>query len=167
LSGNTAAGASNGLYRSIYTGTTTLKNTLVADGCTGTPTSGDYNLDSGSSCGFSQPHDLKNTNPLLGLLQVNAPGSTATQALLPGSPAVDRGGTSANGCPTTDQRGVSRPQGSACDIGAYELIPPRPAPPPRPGPVLGPPPPAPIPPSRPAGVPASGGPPAPIPIPRR
>jgi len=167
LSGNTAAGASNGLYRDSGAGPTTLKNTLVADGCTGTITSGDYNLESGTSCGFTQPHDLKKTNPLLGPLQVNAPGSTATHALPGGSPAVDRGGTSANGCPTTDQRGVSRPLGSACDIGAYELIPPRPVPPSRPGPVLGPPPPAPIPPSKPAGVPASGGPPAPIPIPRR
>jgi fibronectin type 3 domain-containing protein len=26
------------------------------------------------------------------------------------------------GCSGTDQRGVSRPQGSACDIGAYEMI---------------------------------------------
>jgi len=167
VSGNTAAGASNGLYRDSGAGPTTLKNSLVADGCTGAIISGDYNLDSGSSCGFTQPHDLRNTNPLLGPLQVNAPGSTATHALLSGSPATDRGGTSANGCPATDQREVARPQGSACDIGAYELILPNSAPPPRPGPALGPPPPAPIPPSRPAGAPASGGPPAPIPIPRR
>jgi len=166
LSGNTAAGASNGLHRESSAGPTTLKNTLVADGCTGTITSGDYNLESGTSCGFTQPHDLRNTNPLLGPLQINAPGSTATHALLAGSPAVNRGGTSANGCPATDQRGVSRPQGGACDIGAYELIPPNPAPPPRPGPVVGPPPPAPLPPSG-RGMPASGGPPAPAPMPRR
>ena len=25
------------------------------------------------------------------------------------------------GCPATDQRGVNRPQGSACDIGAFEF----------------------------------------------
>lgn len=35
----------------------------------------------------------------------------------PGGPAVDIGGES---CPTTDQRGVSRPQGASCDAGAYE-----------------------------------------------
>ncbi len=144
----------------------TLKNSLIADSCLGTIVSGDYNLDSGSSCGFTQPHDLRNTNPLLVPLQVNAPGSTATHALRGGSPAVDRGGTSANGCPAIDQRGVSRPQGSACDIGAYELIPPNPAPPPRPGPVLGPPPPAPLPPGG-RGMPASGGSPVPAPMPRR
>ncbi len=48
-------------------------------------------------------------------------------ALLPTSPAVDAipvaNCTDANGNPvTTDQRGVSRPQGKGCDIGAYELI---------------------------------------------
>lgn len=44
-------------------------------------------------------------------------GPTPTIALLPGSRAVDKGDTSLK----TDQRGVSRPQGSAPDIGAFEL----------------------------------------------
>ena len=39
-------------------------------------------------------------------------------ALLPGSKAIDAGGNS--GCTLTDQRGVARPVGSACDIGAFE-----------------------------------------------
>jgi hypothetical protein len=58
-------------------------------------------------------------DPKLDVLAVNAPGLTPTYALLPGSPAID-----AVTCPagiTTDQRGVPRPQGSLCDIGAYEL----------------------------------------------
>ena len=38
------------------------------------------------------------------------------------SPARDAGATS--GCPATDERGVRRPQGPACDIGAFELAPP-------------------------------------------
>ena len=45
---------------------------------------------------------------------------------MPGSPAIDAGNPS--GCRdfageliTTDQRGVARPQGAACDIGAYEF----------------------------------------------
>jgi hypothetical protein len=42
-------------------------------------------------------------------------------ALLPGSPAIDAGDDSV--CPPTDQRGVARPQGLACDIGAFELAP--------------------------------------------
>jgi|GEM_PF-649418 len=50
-------------------------------------------------------------------LQVNAPGNTATHALVTGSPAVD---AAPNG-PATDQRGVARPQGCAFDIGAFEV----------------------------------------------
>src|SRR5260370_10992209 len=43
-------------------------------------------------------------------------------ALLPGSSAIDRIPLAAchPGGITTDQRGVKRPQGLACDIGAYE-----------------------------------------------
>jgi hypothetical protein len=37
-----------------------------------------------------------------------------------GSPAIDTG--NATGCPPTDQRGVTRPQGLACDIGAVEYV---------------------------------------------
>ncbi len=46
-------------------------------------------------------------------------GPTHTIALVPGSPAIDAA-DSAN-CPPTDQRGVTRPQGAGCDIGAFEL----------------------------------------------
>jgi predicted outer membrane repeat protein len=46
-------------------------------------------------------------------------GPTETIALLSGSPAIDAG----SGCPATDQRGIVRPQGSHCDIGAYEFVP--------------------------------------------
>lgn len=45
-------------------------------------------------------------------------GGTQTYALLPGSPAIDAG--DAAYCPDADQRGVSRPQGAGCDIGAFE-----------------------------------------------
>ena len=56
-------------------------------------------------------------DPLLGPLQDNG-GFTQTMALEAGSPAIN-GGDNAN-CPTTDQRGITRPHGSHCDIGAYE-----------------------------------------------
>jgi uncharacterized repeat protein (TIGR01451 family) len=48
-------------------------------------------------------------------------GLTQTHALVGDSPAIDN----AENCqpPTTDQRGVTRPQGSACDIGSFELVP--------------------------------------------
>lgn len=64
--------------------------------------------------------------PLLGPLQANG-GPTWTHALLPGSPAIDRGAFNLDeACRSTDQRGEPRPTdgvGNAivrCDIGAYE-----------------------------------------------
>jgi beta-glucanase (GH16 family) len=48
-------------------------------------------------------------------------GPTLTHALTAGSPAIDAGDNGV--CPATDQRGVARPQGAACDVGAYEYVP--------------------------------------------
>jgi CSLREA domain-containing protein len=56
-------------------------------------------------------------NPRIGSLSTNG-GPTRTHALLTGSPAIDA--ASSADCPARDQRGVARPQGSACDIGSYE-----------------------------------------------
>ncbi len=53
-------------------------------------------------------------DPLLGSLT----GSPAYYPLLAGSPAIDA--ASSAHCLPEDQRGVSRPAGRACDIGAYE-----------------------------------------------
>jgi hypothetical protein len=62
-------------------------------------------------------------DPRLDPLGLNG-GPTETHALLAGSPALD---AVTNGCQTylgetlaTDQRGVARPKGTACDIGSYE-----------------------------------------------
>ena len=130
LSGN-SAGWGGGMYN--FESSPALRNTIVANSpsgrdCSGTPpTSEGYNLDSDGTCGFTGEGDLSNTDPLLGPLQDNG-GPTLTHALLPGSPSIDAipegaGGGGYNGAPTTDQRGVSRPQppGGDCDIGAYEL----------------------------------------------
>ncbi len=62
--------------------------------------------------------DASPVNPKLGPLGNNG-GTTPTLPLRLGSPAIDAGGTCPAGV-TTDQRGVTRPQGAACDIGAYE-----------------------------------------------
>ncbi|HEX6206446.1 MAG TPA: choice-of-anchor Q domain-containing protein [Solirubrobacterales bacterium] len=109
-----------------------IKNTIVA-GNTGpggasdcgavAMLTSDHNLSSDASCMFTDAGSKQNTNPLLAGLTNNG-GETDTLALLPGSPAIDAG-TNA-GCPATDQRGVARPQGSACDIGAFELAAPAP-----------------------------------------
>src|SRR6266581_2057117 len=111
----------------VNTASVTATGTIIADSTQGPNCFGNrfqepsgFNLDSGTSCRLSQPTDLTSTDPLLAKLASNG-GPTQTQALKPGSPAIDHGGTSANGCPPTDQRGVTRPQGPACDIGAFEL----------------------------------------------
>jgi hypothetical protein len=72
----------------------------------------------GTSCPGAQY-----TDPGLGLLADHG-GPTLTYALSPGSPAVDHVPSAGSGCVPTDQRGVPRPQGAACDAGAYELAPP-------------------------------------------
>jgi hypothetical protein len=77
-----------------------------------------YNIDSENSCYFNDSTDQRNTPPLLGTLQNNG-GPTSTHAITAGSPAFNRG--TCDGAPTTDQRGVTRPQGTYCDIGAFEL----------------------------------------------
>ncbi|MCC3650618.1 CSLREA domain-containing protein [Streptomyces sp. S07_1.15] len=110
-------------------GRLTLQNSIVA-GNTGEDSSGDckrafadiesqgHNLDSDGSCRLTAAGDLPSRAALVGPLADNG-GPTDTRALLPGSPALD----AAAHCPATDQRGVPRPQGAACDIGAYEHTP--------------------------------------------
>jgi CSLREA domain-containing protein len=106
----------------------TLKNTIVANSSSGGDCvalfTGSRNLieNPGNPC-FGGTGDIIGLDPLLGPLQNNG-GPTETQALLPGSPAIDAGDNT--GCPGDDQRGFSRPYDgnndgiSECDIGAYE-----------------------------------------------
>ncbi len=63
-------------------------------------------------------------NPELGSLKDNG-GPTPTMAIRAGSAAIDAIPARNDGCPATDQRGVRRAQGRACDIGAYEFAIPR------------------------------------------
>jgi uncharacterized repeat protein (TIGR01451 family) len=69
---------------------------------------------------------VQTTDPQLGVLTLNTPGDTRTMGIQQGSSAVDNGDDTALTADniTTDQRGVSRPQGSHTDIGAYEAPPP-------------------------------------------
>jgi hypothetical protein len=109
-------------------GTVTLINTIVANQVAGpdchttSVVSGGDNLDSDGTCSLSDTADRPNRDPLLGPLQDNG-GPTWTHALLPGSPAINAGTNT--GCPPTDQRGIERPQGPTCDIGAFEFGGPR------------------------------------------
>jgi uncharacterized repeat protein (TIGR01451 family) len=118
----------------FFGGTLTIANSLIAlqsggPNCYGPNSDAGYNLDDGTSCGFSAVnHSLSSTDPLLDPagLKDNG-GATQTIALVPGSPAIDAIPSGINGCGTTimtDQRGVSRPQGAGCEIGAFEFVPP-------------------------------------------
>ena len=128
-------------YGGIFNGGTLAgliaKNSIVANNpsggnCAGTFTSQGYNLSDDASCAasFTKTGDLNNSPAGLDTsgLQSNG-GLTQTIALLSTSPAVDAiplspinycTDTSGNAV-TADQRGETRPQGSACDIGAFEL----------------------------------------------
>jgi hypothetical protein len=108
----------------FYSGTT---NSFVSNGYN---LIGDAGNDGNATGAFNQTGDQVATaadpiNPMLGPLADNG-GPTMTHALLTDSPAIDAGPPTDGdpiACPppTTDQRGVSRPQGSACDIGTFEL----------------------------------------------
>jgi len=106
----------------------TLRNTIVANSasggnCVGTITNGGNNIDDGTTCGWvSASGSMSSTDPLLGALANNG-GPTQTFALLTGSPAIDGVTFNApNSAPSTDQRGVARPQGVRYDIGSYEWV---------------------------------------------
>lgn len=143
LSGNSSAFGAN-LHNDTTGSPMTVSESIVANGggggnnCSGSPAivDGGYNIDTGTSCGFSAAnHSMNSTNPELGPLASNG-GPAQTMALPPGSPAVNAIPVTVPGCAgSTDQRGVSRPQGPACDIGAYELI--MQAPPPPGGQIVG------------------------------
>jgi len=125
LTGNQSDGPGTGGNIFNDTAQLAISNTIVANSAVdgncfnseGVIHSGGHNLEDGNSCDFTDLDDLVNTLPLLGSLQDNG-GSTPTHALIENSPAIDKGDS--NLCPAIDQRGVSRLQGSDCDIGAYE-----------------------------------------------
>jgi len=125
----------------LNTSTSYPSNTLSSSDCSGghfgpnivpcVLNSLGYNLiGNNSNISFSVAiGDLVGTNsnpidPRLTPLQDNG-GPTFTHALLSDSPALNAGnpavpGSGGNACLATDQRGVTRPSGSQCDIGAYE-----------------------------------------------
>ncbi len=103
---------------------TTIQNSVLASN-TGGNCSASV-LDSGNNMTFAGggcPATFATGDPNLGPLQNNG-GSAQTISLAPGSAAIDKVPSTGAGCQVTDERGVKRPSGSACDIGAYEVAPP-------------------------------------------
>jgi hypothetical protein len=134
---NTALGASaQGGNLDLESGAAprSAKNSLIADGaadagsenCLGSLSSEGSNLEDRNECGLdSDSTSHVSTNARLGQLG-NHGGQLDTVPLLPGSSAVNRGNPA--GCSDSsfvtiavDERGVPRPQGARCDIGAFEF----------------------------------------------
>jgi CSLREA domain-containing protein len=79
--------------------------------------------DGGHNIGFGDPScpvGFGAGDPNLGPIQDNG-GPSQTISLGAGSSALDAVPATGAGCQATDERGVPRPTGSACDIGAYEV----------------------------------------------
>lgn len=132
LSGNTAINSGGGMYNrstsspvvenailwgnSAPTGSEIYNNastpTISSSDVQGCMPGGVWN----TACGTDGGGNL-DADPLLGALGTYS-GATQTLPLLPGSAAIDMGNDMS--CPATDQRGVARPQGAGCDMGAYE-----------------------------------------------
>lgn len=106
-----------GLYKSPN-GVVNLRNTIISGNaggdCFGRLAENIGNLIADGSC-FA---DLMG-DPMLGDLVEPEDGSPAYFPLLEGSPAIDAADDEF--CPDTDITGTPRPQGDACDIGAFEL----------------------------------------------
>jgi hypothetical protein len=116
-------------FRLFPNGSLTSFGSVVA-GCFVDPTtttSNGYNFSYDSSCGFTNTAQGDHQNagdPVLGALADNG-GPTRTRLPQAGSPlinAIPTASCQADGASgiTTDQRGVTRPLGSGCDIGSVE-----------------------------------------------
>ena len=117
------------LLNSIVSGNLSPSNPDCEISSGGSATSEGHNL-IGENCGVSPATGdqfgsaQSYRSALLGPLEDNG-GPTLTHALLEGSLAIESGdpsipGTGEAACELHDQRGVARPQGTRCDIGAYE-----------------------------------------------
>lgn len=117
-----AASAGGALYNDG--GTVSLRGVLIAESpgggnCGGlAPSSQGVNLEDRDSCLLRGVGDLVNVPANILQLQVDPGGGTLFHALGVVSAARDAAGT--QNCPSDDQLHTKRPQGDACDIGAFE-----------------------------------------------
>ena len=131
---NAAAVSAGGVYSGADGGAVMATGTIVADNtasasragaaamraladvpsdCFGEIDGDGTNLDAAGDCRFDTTAD-----PLLSTDLQQLGGENPVLALAPTSPAI---GLAGGDCGGTDQRDIPRPQGPACDAGAYEL----------------------------------------------
>lgn len=114
VSGLSAVGSTVALTATVIA-YNTIRNCYTGSG--GVFQSFNYNVSSDDKCSFlTQPQDATDVNPKLAPLKFGH--GTYTHALLQGSPLLDIVDPTA--CLSADQRGVARPQGAKCDVGAHE-----------------------------------------------
>jgi Chlamydia polymorphic membrane protein (Chlamydia_PMP) repeat len=136
LAGNRATAAGGASISMLY-GTATLQNTITANSQWGSECYEWYTpgsiIDGGGNLSYPDTSCPGiHLNPMLGALQNNG-GPTLTMALGSGSAAIDAAVDAicaASPVNNLDQRGVARPVGAHCDIGAVEQQPPSAPPPP-------------------------------------
>ena len=116
-------GATNSLNGSVFGNPVTVLNSIAAfNGTTSfrKVRDGGFNICSDTNSFLTNSTSRAGLNPMVGPLSDNG-GTTLTVPLLSNSPALDT--MTGPNCPDRDQRGVLRPVGAACDIGAYEGVP--------------------------------------------
>jgi hypothetical protein len=126
---NSPDGTAGGLMVATFGApvTVTIEDNIIADngtyncqlegGGAAVLTSLGGNVNTDPSCALiGSDQDVGAGGALVDVLADNG-GPTLTHALLAGSPAID---AAVGVCPATDQRGVARPVGAGCDVGAYE-----------------------------------------------
>ena len=127
LTSSTVEGYGTFSYGISNDGTLTMTNSLIVSDCEGDIVSNGYNIESplegpGDTCGFDRPTDQPSVSlddldfqPL-----ADNGGPTMTHAITTDSAALNK--IPPEDCEVDkDQRGVERPQGPTCDIGAFEL----------------------------------------------
>ncbi len=119
IAGNTAAGSGAEVY-SYDTITADNFNLFGHNGQTDAQAFYSFTPGATDLTATSDGSDPTTLTDILDTTLADNGGPTLTHALVSGSPAIDASPVDAD-CPTTDQRGVARPQGVACDIGAFEL----------------------------------------------
>jgi CSLREA domain-containing protein len=148
ISGNTSPGPGGGAAALLSGDQIHLHNTILVKNTSGAASSDcfkgalsagvidstGYNIVDDATCALVPASDRQGStfNPNLGALQDNggpadgAPSDTSptlTEALPTGSIAIDTADPAGANNPTTDERGITRPQAAQSDVGAFEAVP--------------------------------------------